>query len=111
MAWASRWTGWVASTCTAPPAPATSHHPRRLRRTFNGVNDAFVKKLNAAGSALAYSTSLGKPREDRGVDIAVRGGRAYVTGSTDSTDYPTLPRLRHLLQRQRRRLRDQAANR
>ena len=28
-------------------------------RTFNGVSDAFVTKLNASGSALAYSTFLG----------------------------------------------------
>ena len=27
-------------------------------RTFNGVSDAFVTKLNASGSALAYSTFL-----------------------------------------------------
>jgi hypothetical protein len=60
-------------------------------RTFNGGNsDAFVTKLNAAGSALAYSTFLGGSGDDRGRGIAVDGsGRAYVTGFTDSSDFPT----------------------
>jgi hypothetical protein len=59
-------------------------------RTFNGGDiDAFVTKLNASGSALAYSTYLGGTNDDVGHDIAVRDGRAYVTGYTFSTDYPT----------------------
>src|SRR5829696_7399649 len=58
-------------------------------RTHNGFIDAFVTKLNASGSALAYSTGLGSMGEDEGVGIAVRDGRAYVTGETSSTDYPT----------------------
>jgi hypothetical protein len=63
--------------------------------SFNGGSDAslgfdaFVTRLNAAGSALAYSTFLGGTSDDRGFGIAVRDGRAYVTGATDSADYPT----------------------
>jgi RimJ/RimL family protein N-acetyltransferase len=62
-------------------------------RTFNGgFQDAFVTKLNASGSALAYSTFLGGTDFDEGADIAVDGkGRAYVTGVTNSADYPTTP--------------------
>ena len=58
-------------------------------RTFNGGSDVFVTKLNASGSALAYSTFLGGADFDGGQGIAVRGGRAYVTGGTRSADYPT----------------------
>jgi hypothetical protein len=58
-------------------------------RTYNGVQDAFVTKLKASGSALAYSTFLGGTEIDDGDSIVVRGGRAYVTGSTRSADYPT----------------------
>jgi hypothetical protein len=61
-------------------------------RTFNGgtfPGDAFVTKLNASGSALVYSTYLGGTFTDRGESIAVRDGRAYVTGFTVSTDFPT----------------------
>jgi hypothetical protein len=51
-----------------------------------------VTKLNVAGSELAYSTFLGGPGDDFGSDIAVdASSSAYVTGSTDSTNFPTTP--------------------
>ena len=54
------------------------------------VSDAFVTKLNASGSALAYSTYLGGSDIDEGESIAVdASGNAYVTGLTRSTDFPT----------------------
>src|SRR5215217_907084 len=59
-------------------------------RTLGGSQDAFVTKLNASGSGLAYSTFLGGTTDDQGFDIAVDGnGRAYVTGRTTSEDFPT----------------------
>ncbi len=59
--------------------------------TYGGGDwDVFVTKLNAAGSALIYSTYLGGSSEDCGCGIAVDGaGNAYVTGSTQSTNFPT----------------------
>lgn len=55
----------------------------------NGVYDVFVTKLNAAGSALAYSTFIGGSGADHGGGIAIdAAGNAYVTGHTDSADYP-----------------------
>ena len=53
--------------------------------------DAFVAKLNPAGSALVYSTYLGGSGNDAsGYGIAVdTSGNAYVTGWTGSTDFPT----------------------
>ena len=57
-----------------------------------GVRDAFVTKLNAAGSTLVYSTYLGGSADDIqfGFDIAVdAAGNAYITGQTFSTDFPT----------------------
>ncbi len=54
-------------------------------------NDGFVTKLNAAGSALVYSTYLGGNGFDIPVSIAVDGsGNAYVTGLTESSDFPTV---------------------
>ena len=55
-----------------------------------GYSDAFVAKLNPTGSALVYSTYLGGSGEELGHGIAADGpGNAYVTGYTDSTDFPT----------------------
>jgi len=55
-----------------------------------GGPDAFVAKLNAAGSALVYSTYLGGNGDDYGRGIAVdAAGNAYVTGETGSTNFPT----------------------
>ena len=55
------------------------------------TSDAFVARLNPAGSALAYSTYLGGGAADTGRGVAVDGtGAAHVTGSTASTDFPVL---------------------
>jgi hypothetical protein len=61
-----------------------------LQASLGGVQNAFVTKINAAGSALVYSTYLGGSGDDLGYGIAVDGaGNAYVTGVTNSTDFPT----------------------
>jgi hypothetical protein len=52
--------------------------------------DVFVSKLNPQGSALVYSTYLGGDQDDAAEAIAVdRAGGAWVTGFTDSDDFPT----------------------
>lgn len=59
--------------------------------TKGAVIDAFVTKLNSAGTAILYSTYLGGNGGDHGYAIAVNGaGNAYVTGNTTSTNFPTL---------------------
>ena len=51
-----------------------------------------MTKLNPTGTALVYSTYLGGTDDDVGYGIAVdTAGNAYVTGSTESTDFPTTP--------------------
>lgn len=52
--------------------------------------DAFVTKLSADGSSLVYSTYLGGDGDEEGVGIALdAAGNAYVTGDTNSTNFPT----------------------
>lgn len=61
-----------------------------LQPAFGGIKDAFVTKLNSTGSALVYSTYLGGSVDDIGFDIAVDiFDNAYVTGKTESPDFPT----------------------
>jgi len=54
--------------------------------------DGFVVKVNAAGSALPYSTYLGGTGEDTAFAVAVSStGEAYVAGETGSKDFPVTP--------------------
>ncbi len=49
-----------------------------------------MTKLNAAGTALVYTTYLGGSGYDYANGIAVDGsGNAYVTGFASSTNFPT----------------------
>ena len=54
-----------------------------------GFSDGFVSKLNAAGSALVYSSYLGGAETEwsRGIAVDASGG-AYVVGGTRSVDFP-----------------------
>src|SRR5437660_706851 len=55
-----------------------------------GVYDAFVTKLSPSGAGLVYSTYLGGSGNDLGLGIAAdSAGSAYVTGSAESTNFPT----------------------
>ncbi len=55
-----------------------------------GPSDAFVTKLNPAGSGLAWSTFVGGSQTDAARAIAVNAtGEAFVTGSTNSVEFPT----------------------
>jgi Beta-propeller repeat len=54
--------------------------------------DGFVTKINATGSALLYSTYLGGTENDAPSGIALDAGRnIYISGTTDSADFPTTP--------------------
>jgi len=82
---------YVIGETNAPDFPTTTG---AFQTVFAGgsLGDAFVTKLNAAGSALVYSTFLGGSGDDQGFGIAVdANGAAYVTGATRSSDFPTTP--------------------
>ena len=79
-------TGWTASS-NFPTA-----NPLQASLGGNGARNAFVAKLSWTGSALslAYSTYLGGSTGEEGSGIAVdSSGNAYVTGGTDSSNFPT----------------------
>lgn len=74
-------TGYTASTNFPLQSP--------FRGSNNASVDAFVTKINPAGSALVYSTYLGGSATDYGTAIAVdSSGSAYVTGIVTSDDFP-----------------------
>ncbi len=55
--------------------------------SFNGAIDAFVAKVNPAGSALDYAGYIGGSGDDEGFGIAVdSAGSAHVTGRTTSSE-------------------------
>jgi uncharacterized repeat protein (TIGR01451 family) len=56
-----------------------------------GGDDAFVTKLNPAGTALLFSTYLGGTVDDYGTGVALdAAGSIYVVGNTDSHDFPVV---------------------
>lgn len=77
---------YVTGNTEALNLPTT---PNAFQRTLAGGSDAFVMKINESGSELLYSTYLGGIGNDSGKAIAADSlGRAYVTGSTLSPDFP-----------------------
>jgi hypothetical protein len=76
---------YVTGTTFSADFPTT---PGAFDTTLNFV-DAFATKLNDSGSALVYSTFFGGTDVDEGGSITVRDGNAYVTGDTESADFPT----------------------
>ncbi len=55
-----------------------------------GYYDAFITKIDTVGFAIAYSTFLGGSGADGAAGVAVDNtGAAYITGYTQSTDFPT----------------------
>ena len=56
---------------------------------FFQTGDVFVAKLNAAGSALTWSSYLGGPQDDLATSIAIdSAANVYVAGSTLSPGFP-----------------------
>jgi hypothetical protein len=72
--------------------PTTTNAPFQfLNGLTNGsfAQDAFVAKFAPSGTNLIYSTFLGGANDDAGYHIACDdAGSVYVTGSSDSTNFP-----------------------
>ncbi len=81
---------YVSGTTESPNFPTTTDAFQRDGPAVEEEYDAFVTKLDGAGSLL-YSTFLGGGSQDFGFAIAVDAdGNAYTTGITGSPDFPLL---------------------
>jgi hypothetical protein len=77
---------YVAGTTSSTDFPTQNAY----QPTAHGI-DAFLTKINAAGSALLYSTYFGGTANDYAWGVAIDGaGNAYITGETASTNFPVL---------------------
>ncbi len=79
---------YVTGVTESDDFPTTSG---ALDRSYGGGyhGDAFVARFNATATHLDWATYLGGDDDDFGMDIAVDGsGHAYVTGYTESDDFP-----------------------
>jgi probable HAF family extracellular repeat protein len=82
---------YVVGSTNSPNFPTTAGAFQTANRGGN-TDEAFVTKLNATGTGLAYSTYLGGSTLDYGHSVAVdAAGSAYVTGYTYSPNFPTTP--------------------
>ena len=78
--------GWTVST-DFPVVAA-------LQATLRGPGDAFVARIDAAGSALDFSTYLGGSGFDQAYELALSpGGEPVLVGDTGSSDFPTVSPL------------------
>jgi hypothetical protein len=77
---------YLAGNTASSNFPTTSG---ALQTALVGSGDAFVTKLNPAGSALIYSTYLGGTGSSTGSALAIdASGSAYVGGSTNASNFP-----------------------
>jgi beta-propeller repeat-containing protein len=80
---------FIVGTTQSPNFPTTAGALRRTGAVNNSL-DAFVSKINAAGTALIYSTFIGGSNFEWGRAIAIdAAGSAYITGQTKSSNFPT----------------------
>jgi hypothetical protein len=80
---------YIAGTTYFNSFPTTSG---AFQKTIKGAEDIFVAKLNPMGGALTYSTFIGGSGSDQASRITVDSlGNAYITGSTNSSDFPVAP--------------------
>ncbi|MFX0209191.1 MAG: SBBP repeat-containing protein, partial [Candidatus Hodarchaeota archaeon] len=81
-------TGWTYSS----DFPITNAFDTLSDNTY----DAFVLKLSATGDSLVYATYIGGGGSDYGHGLYVdSSGFAYITGETQSRDFPTVNAYQH----------------
>lgn len=84
-------TGYTTSVDFPTAVPTGSGTINPFQLNYAGNTDAFVAELSTTGNTLVYSTYLGGSGADFAQGIAAdNAGNAYVTGTTQSKNFPTL---------------------
>jgi hypothetical protein len=79
---------YIVGSTSSPNFPVAQAY----RNSNSSGTHMFVTKLDPAGSTVLFSTYLGGSGSDNGYGIAVSAANTvYLTGSTDSLDYPLTP--------------------
>jgi hypothetical protein len=86
---------YVVGTTSSSNLPVTTGV---VQTTLGGGEDAFVAKLNSAGSSFTYVTYLGGERIDNvgGIALEPSSGDVYITGYTASANFPQVSPLQTL---------------
>jgi len=80
---------YVTGSTASTDYPTT---PGAAQRTLGGATDAVVTKLASDGTTVLWSTYLGGSGSETGRAIALdAAGNVYVTGETNSPNFPTTP--------------------
>src|ERR1051326_8007545 len=87
----------AGETLSANLPVSTNAFQKQFAGGFPGAGgDAFVAKFDNLGSNLFYLTYLGGKGDDAALGVAVDGtGNAYLTGVTDSTNFPTINAIKN----------------
>jgi hypothetical protein len=78
--------GYISGETESPSFPTYNAYDG----SYNGGWDAFVAKYNDTGTALLFSTFLGGSARDQAYEVGIDTvNDLYVTGYTESTNFPT----------------------
>ena len=85
---------YVTGTTTSPDFPAVNTLQASNALSFS-TRDLFISKLSPQGGLLTFSTFIGGSRDELAGGIVVDAARnVYLTGATNSPDFPTLNPMR-----------------
>ncbi|HLP76497.1 MAG TPA: SBBP repeat-containing protein, partial [Candidatus Paceibacterota bacterium] len=66
-------------------------YSNRYAGGYGSFGDAFIAKYDAVSNALVYLTYFGGRANDSAMALAVTNGNVFVTGFTDSRNFPIVP--------------------
>ncbi len=79
---------YIAGTTTSADFPVTAG---AFNTVYGGRQDAFIARLDPSGKRLLYASFIGGSGNEVGQSVVIDpAGNAYVTGGSDSADFPGL---------------------